>query len=309
MNLRAQRGATNLRKIKVRKKRIDGFMENANLCVMKDNIQFDIIASAIQFISAYQKEQPTLSEIADHVHISKFHFQKLFRKWAGVTPKQFLQYITVEQAKVSLLKGKSTLETAFDVGLSGNGRLHDVFIKMEACTPGEFKNRGNGIEIKFDEINTPFGRALIAETKKGICKIAFLEENERSEKLLRNEFPNALLFNKLGNNGELAKTYFKSWQVPSKKIGLDLKGTPFQIQVWKALLEIPSSHFLSYQDIAQKIGNPKAVRAVGTAIGKNPIAYLIPCHRVIRSSGEIGSYRWNSNRKMAINGYECLRLS
>lgn len=276
---------------------------------MKNTYQFDLIAQAIQFIKDNQKAQPSLEEIANHVHVSKFHFQKLFRKWAGVSPKDFLQYITVEQAKKSLKIGKSTLETAFDIGLSGNGRLHDLFIKVEACTPGEFKKRGEGIHMLYEEIETPFGQALIAETKKGICKLSFQDDFQKAEASFIDEYPKAVLEKRLGSNGQLVLQYFHNWKVPERQIGLDLRGTPFQIQIWKALLQIPSSQVLSYQDIAAKINNPKAVRAVGTAIGKNPIAYLIPCHRVIKSNGEMGQYRWNANRKVAINGYECLHLN
>ena len=177
-------------------------------------------------------------------------------------------------------------------------------MKIEACTPGEFKRRGKGILIRYDSIATPFGRALIAETPVGICSLVFLEENENPEKHLLAAFPEAILKKQLGTNAQLVKQYFSNWQVPERKIVLDLKGTPFQIQVWKALLSIPSSQLLAYQDIATKIQKPGAHRAVGTAIGNNPVAYLIPCHRVIRNSGHMGSYRWKSERKIAINGYE-----
>lgn len=276
---------------------------------MENNYHFDLIAKAIRYIKTNHIEQPSLEEIAAQVHLSKYHFQKLFQKWAGVTPKAFLQYITIEQAKKSLQTGKSTLETAYQVGLSGNGRLHDLFVKMEACTPGEFRKRGDGLKINFEEIETPFGKAIIAETEKGICKLSFTDDQKFSENDLKEEFSNAIFSQKLGKNGKLVQSFFRSWKMPKQKIGLDLQGTPFQVQVWKALLQIPSSQLLSYQDIAKKVNNPKASRAVGTAIGKNPIAYLIPCHRVIRQNGEMGGYRWNPERKIAINGFECLNLS
>ncbi|MFK7774173.1 MAG: bifunctional transcriptional activator/DNA repair enzyme AdaA [Saprospiraceae bacterium] len=276
---------------------------------MENNYHFDLIAQSIRFIKTNHIDQPNLDEIAAQVNLSKYHFQKLFQKWAGVSPKVFLQYTTIEQAKKSLHAGKSTLETAYEVGLSGNGRLHDLFLKMEACTPGEFRKRGDGLEINFEEIYTPFGKAIVAETEKGICKLSFTDGQTILEKDLEKEFANATFTKGLGKNGKLVQAFFKNWKIPKQKIGLDLQGTPFQVQVWKALLQIPSSQLLSYQDIAEKIQNPKATRAVGTAIGKNPIAYLIPCHRVIRQNGEMGGYRWKPERKIAMNGYECLNFS
>ena len=276
---------------------------------MENNYHFDLIAKSIRYIKTNHIEQPSLDEIAAQVNLSKYHFQKLFQKWVGVSPKVFLQYTTIEQAKKSLQAGKTTLETAYEVGLSGNGRLHDLFVKMEACTPGEFRKRGDGLKINFEEIETRFGIAVVAETEKGICKLSFTDGQTILENDLEKEFPNAIFTKRLGKNGKLVQSFFKNWKIPKQKIGLDLQGTPFQIQVWKALLQIPSSQLLSYKDIAKKIEKPKASRAVGTAIGKNPIAYLIPCHRVIRQNGEMGGYRWNPERKVAINGYECLNFS
>lgn len=276
---------------------------------MKDQIQFNLIAKAIRYLKDNQKAQPPLEEVAGHVYLSKYHFQRLFRKWAGISPKEFLQHITVEQAKKALEGGRSTLEAAYEAGLSGNGRLHDLFVKIEACTPGEFKSRGQGVVIRYGTIETPFGPALVAETEKGICRLSFLDGPELPEEMLKREYPNADLREGLGENGKLAAGYFRDWQMPQEKIGLDLRGTPFQIQVWRALLKIPSARFLSYQDVASLIGRPGAARAVGTAIGQNPAAYLIPCHRVINGNGDMGNYRWNKERKWAINGYERLHLN
>ncbi len=276
---------------------------------MKDNYHYKLIEKAIRYIAENYKTQPDLDRIASHFHISKFHFQRIFHKWAGVTPKRFLQFTTIEHAKKCLIDGRSTLDTAYEVGLSGSNRLYDLFIKIEACTPGEFKNRGKGIQIKYNIINTPFGNALIAETDVGICRLSFLKENDKSEVILKKEFPEARLQFHLGKNGKLVKQYFSNWQIPGQKIVLDLKGTPFQISVWKALLSIPPACFLAYNDVAKIINKPRAVRAVGTAIGQNPVAYLIPCHRVIRESGYIGNYRWGSVRKIAINGFESARLN
>ncbi len=274
---------------------------------MENAYHFGVIEKAIGFIKSSTERQPKLEEIAAHVHMSKYHFQRLFKKWAGVSPKEFQQFLTVERAKKILQAGKSTLETAYEVGLTGNGRLHDLFVKVEACTPGEFRNRGRDLHILVGEIDTLFGVAAVAETDRGICGLSFDNLDIFHEKL-KKDFPHATFLMGLGSNGKLAQSYFRDWKIPKQQIGLDLQGTPFQIQVWKALLQIPSAQFTSYLQIAGKIGQPKAVRAVGTAIGKNPIAYLIPCHRVIKSNGETGGYRWNSDRKRAINGYEALHF-
>jgi len=269
---------------------------------------YHIVEKVIKFINAQQKEQPSLEEISQHVFLSKFHLQRVFQDWAGVSPKQFLQYLTVEHSKKLLRLGKNTLETSYEVGLSGNGRLHDLFLKCEAMTPGEFKSGGQNLHINWNIIPSAFGNVLIAETSKGICKVSFIENTTNATQDLIDEFPNATFVNSLGKNGLILKKYFDDWQTPKNEISLHLKGTPFQLQVWKALLQIPSSQLASYQDISFKIGNPKAVRAVGTAIGKNPIAYLIPCHRVIKSNGIMGNYRWNEERKIIINAFEAAQL-
>lgn len=279
-------------------------MQEVHLCSMENKYHFNLIADAIRYIAGHYPAQPKLEDIAEQVHLSPYHFQRLFQSWAGVSPKQFLQFLTTEHAKKCLLAGHSTLETAYLVGLSGNGRLHDLFLKVKACTPGEFKERGQGLAISYQVIETPFGPALVAETSVGICKVAFLEEEDQPEAILQDEFPNALLHRASGNNIEAVRHYFQNWAPPNGKIELDLKGTPFQIQVWQALLSIPPAQLVSYQDIANLIKKPGAVRAVGTAIGQNPVAYLIPCHRVIRQTGQMGGYRWGAGRKMAINGYE-----
>lgn len=272
---------------------------------MENKYHFDLIAKAIVFIKKNQARQPKLDEIANHVHLSKFHFQRTFRMWAGISPKDYLQYLTLEKAKESLKKGQSTLKASYDVGLSGNSRLHELFVKIQGCTPGEFKKRGYGLKIYLGQITTPFGKAMIAETDKGICMLSF---NPSDLLTVQSEYARASFINGLSENGKRVQNYFQNWKIPATPIGLDLIGTPFQVQVWKALLQIPSGHLLAYQDIADLIAHPKAVRAVGTAIGKNPIAYLIPCHRVIKSDGETGNYRWKPERKMAMNTYESIRL-
>ena len=276
---------------------------------MENEHSFYTIKKAIHFIAENYQKQPDLDEIAESVYLSKFHFQRLFQKWAGISPKGFLQYITIEHAKKCLAEGRSTLDTASDVGLSGNSRLHDLFIKIEGCTPGDFKKRGKGLKIKYDIINTPFGKAGVAETEIGICGISFLEENEHFTEYLKRDFFESEIVKGLGVQGSAVNKYFSDWKVPSRNIVLDLRGTPFQIMVWKSLLTIPSSNLIAYNDVAQMIHESGAVRAVGTAIARNPIAYLIPCHRVIRQSGQIGDYRWGRDRKAAIIGYENVRLS
>ena len=273
----------------------------------RSNSHYNIAAKVIRFLDENHTKQPSLDDLSQHVYLSKFHLQRVFQQWAGVTPKQFLQYLTVEHSKSLLSQGKSTLETSFETGLSGNGRLHDLFVKCEAITPGEFKNKGKDLTIEWEVIQSAFGKTLIAETSKGICKVSFLEDGSNAGEELFMDFPNATLKNQLGVNGKLLKIYFDTWQIPDTKIGLHFKGTPFQIQVWKALLQIPAGKLVTYQQIGNIIDNPTAVRAIGTAIGKNPIAYLIPCHRVIKSNGSMGQYRWRDERKKIINAYEGAR--
>ena len=273
---------------------------------MENHYHYNIIAKAIAFIRENYEDQPRLEEVAEFVHMSKFHFQRIFKEWAGISPKEFLQYITIEHAKRSLSEGRSTFEAAWDVGLSGNSRLHDLFVKIEACTPGEFQNQGKGLTINIAEFDSPFGKAAVAETSKGISGLIFGSADELKS---TRHFKNARFNNQLGSNGQLVKNYFTGWKIPSEQIRLYLPGTPFQIQVWKALLLIPSSNLMAYRDIAEKIDRPGAIRAVGTAVGSNPVAYLIPCHRVINGNGEFGNYRWEPDRKKIINGYEAAVLS
>lgn len=269
---------------------------------------YQTVAAAIRYISSHQFAQPSLDEISAHVHFSKFHLQRIFKEWAGVSPKEFLQYLTVEQSKKLLRLGQSTLETSYDVGLSGNGRLHDLFLKYEACTPGEFKRKGKGMSIHWEVIPTPFGEALVAENTKGLCKLAFFENVEEALAELRQEYPEAGFSRNMGHNSLLLKKYLADWVIPEEKISVYFRGTPFQIQVWRALVQIPYAQLRTYQHISTAIGKPGAVRAVGTAIGKNPIAYLIPCHRVIRSDGQMGGYRWQPERKRIINAFEQVQL-
>lgn len=275
---------------------------------MENSHHFNIVEKAIRFIDSRSDQQPSLDDMASHVHMSKYHFQRVFKKWAGITPKDFLQYLTLEQAKASLIKGKSTLETAYEVGLSGNGRLHDLFVNLEAFTPGEYRNKGMYVQISIGVIETPFGKAAIAETSKGINRMSFDAPSILTDELV-SEYPLAQISQGLGPNSVKVSQYLKDWQTPVNPIKLDIQGSPFQVQVWKALLQIPSAQLVSYTDIAHAINKPGSARAVGTAIGKNPVAYLIPCHRVIKNTGQSGAYRWGNGRKKIINAYEGARLA
>lgn len=273
---------------------------------MENKFHYQTMAKAIEYLRHNYQNQPDLDEVANSVHLSKFHFQRIFKKWVGISPKEFLQYTTLEQAKRSLLKGQSTLQTAYDTGLSGNSRLHDLFVKIEACTPGQFQSKGEGLTLYIYEFETPFGTASIAETERGVSNLIFGSMKELKD---INPYKKATFVEALGRNGALIKDYFSSWKIPSGPVVLHLAGTPFQIQVWKALLQIPSASLLAYQDVAKMIEKPEAARAVGSAIGKNPVAYLIPCHRVIKSSGEFGNYHWEPERKVMINAYESVVMS
>ncbi len=276
---------------------------------MSTDHNYQRIAAAIRYVETRAKAQPSLEEIAAHVHLSKFHFHRLFQEWAGVSPKQFLQYLTLEYAKERLRAGHATLSTAHAAGLSGNGRLHDLFVNLQGCTPGAWKERGRGLKVQYAVLHSPFGPALAAETAHGLCRLSFLEPGEQPFTLLSNEYPNARLEAGEGPCIDAIATYFATWEIPDRPIPLDLRGTPFQLSVWRALLAIPAAGFRSYGQIAAAVDKPAAVRAVGTAIGKNPIAYLIPCHRVLRESGQMGGYRWGTGRKLAINGFEAARHS
>ena len=271
-------------------------------------LNYQRIADAIGYINDHFKEQPTLEEVASHVHLSPFHFQRLFSEWAGTTPKKFLQFISLEHAKQLLTEQKATLfDTAFDIGLSGTGRLHDLFISMEGMTPAEYKNGGSNLTVRYSFAETPFGRLIVASTDKGICYMAFDKDDEEALNNLRLRFPNALFTQQQDRMQQNALSIFQNDRSRLPEIKLHLKGTPFQMKVWEALLTIPMGSLSTYGQIAAQAGNPGASRAVGTAIGSNPVAYLIPCHRVIQSTGQIGGYRWGSTRKSAMIGWECAR--
>lgn len=271
---------------------------------------YNRIAKAIEFIRNNFKEQPALNEIAESIHLSPYHFQRLFTEWAGVSPKKFMQYISVEYAKQLLKERQATLfDAAMETGFSGTGRLHDLFVNIEGMTPGDYKNGGESLEINYSYAESPFGKLIVASTPKGICHMSFVEDGQKAFQELRSRFPKATFHQLLDKNQQDGLFIFQHDWGKLDQIKLHLHGTPFQIKVWQTLLKVPMGSLATYGSIAHKIDSPKASRAVGTAIGNNPVAFLIPCHRVIQSSGKIGGYMWGSTRKSAIIGWEAAQMS
>lgn len=268
---------------------------------------YERIEKAINYINDHFQQQPDLDEVAKQVHLSPFHFQRLFKDWAGVTPKKFLQYISLEHAKQLLKRDHSLADVSFETGLSGTGRLHDLFISIEGMTPGEYKNDGENLVINYSFAETPFGDVLIASTAKGICHISFVEDESAELALLKQEFAKATFNQKTDLQQQNALLIFKEDWKDLEQVKLHLKGTAFQVKVWEALLKIPFGQVSTYNSIAKSIDQPNASRAVGTAIGNNPVAFLIPCHRVIRSTGVFGQYHWGAMRKTAMLGWEAAK--
>lgn len=268
---------------------------------------YERIAGAIQYIQDHFKDQPDLDAIAAAVHLSPFHFQRLFKEWAGVSPKKFTQFISLQYAKDLLRKQQSLADVSFETGLSGTSRLHDLFITIEGMTPGEYKNGGENLTIRYASYATPFGNCLIASTATGICHISFTGNSSDETAALKAAFPRAQLIEEPTPLHQDALQLFSGNRNDLHKIKLHLKGTPFQLKVWEALLRIPFGGVGTYASIAKNIDMPRAVRAVGSAVGDNPVAYLIPCHRVIRSTGAFGDYHWGAARKKAILGWEAAK--
>ena len=250
------------------------------------------VEQAIRFLDEHAAEQPSLVRVAKAVGLSESHFQRLFRRWAGVSPKRFLQYVTAEHAREVLSESANVLDASYETGLSGPGRLHDLTVNVHALTPGEMRSGGKGVKFQMGEAETRFGRASIAWTERGVSALTFGGD-------ARERWPNAEYEADAAGARELAERLFEGGEVT-----LQLKGTNFQIRVWEALLKIPEGCLATYRDIAAEVCTPKASRAVGTAVGANPIAYLIPCHRVIRTTGAFGGYRWGMPRKRAIVAWE-----
>jgi len=267
------------------------------------------IAQAIEFINANAKQQPSLENIAAHLHLSPFHFQRLFSQWAGVAPKKYLQILTVDRAKQLLAQSKPLAEVSDSVGLSGSSRLHDHFVQLEAASPGEFKAGGAGMEIRYSVIGGPFGDAFIAVTPRGICKLSFLSNNNIEQQIvdLNAQWPAAKLVNQASETTQMVEALFAGKQTINGPLSLYVKGTNFQINVWRALLQIEPGCISSYVQVAAAVGKPRAYRAVGTTIGSNQVAFFIPCHRVLQQSGQIGGYLWGETRKHAIHAWESAR--
>ncbi|CAD7491025.1 bifunctional transcriptional activator/DNA repair enzyme AdaA [Aeromonas dhakensis] len=267
------------------------------------------IADAIRFIASQVARQPTLDEIAAHVHLSPFHFQRLFSRWAGVTPKRYLQVLTLERAKALLQESRPLLEVADTLGLSSGSRLYDHFVQLEAVTPGEYKQRGAGLIIDHGVHNTPFGQAFVALTPRGVCNFSFLDDQAPQTPLaaLAHSWPEAELREAPSRTQGVIHTMFDTSKTPDRPISLHVSGTNFQISVWRALLQIPPAKVVSYAQVASAVGNPKAARAVGLAVGANPVALMIPCHRVIQQNGKLGGYHWGETRKQAIHAWEAAR--
>ncbi|MBI9084945.1 MAG: methylated-DNA--[protein]-cysteine S-methyltransferase [Desulfobacterales bacterium] len=268
---------------------------------------YERVEKAIQYLETHFHTQPSLGRIAESTGLSEFHFQRLFSRWVGISPKRFLQYLTKEYAKQMIAGSERLLDAAFDAGLSGSGRLHDLFVACEAVTPGQYKSRGADLEIAYGIHPSPFGDCLIGSTERGICWLSFvrgLGEKDLLDELARH-WKNAILTRNPDRTGPVMEQIFTfpSTGDPAP-LHLYVQGTNFQIKVWEALLKIPMGRAVTYQDIARHIGMPKAARAVGNAVGKNPIPYLIPCHRVIRKMGEFGYYGGGPARKKAILGWE-----
>jgi len=269
------------------------------------------VEQAIRYLEANFQNQPGLEEIATSVHLSPYHFQRLFQRWAGISPSRFLQFLTLEYAKERLRASQSVLDAALDAGLSGPGRLHDLFVTFEALTPGEYKQQGSGLEIAYGFHDTPFGRCLLATTHRGICGVRFLEGGAEDSSLAQigAEWPRARFVEDAGGTQALVERIFAPAQRGQERpFHLLLKGTNFQVSVWRALLAIPAGDVVSFEALSGSLGRPRSTRAVANAIARNPVAYLVPCHRVIRKAGETARYRWGAARKKAMLAWEAGRL-
>jgi AraC family transcriptional regulator of adaptative response/methylated-DNA-[protein]-cysteine methyltransferase len=261
------------------------------------------IEQAITYLESHYKDQPSLDDVATNIGLSEFHFQRLFTRWAGVSPKRFLQFLTKEGAKELLNKSENLLDTTHQVGLSSLGRLHDLFVTTEAVSPGEYKSRGEGVTIRYGLHASPFGKCLVAVTDRGICHLGFVQTSEGDAiDNLVSEWKNARMIEDHKSTAQLIEPIFDAGS--RGKLNIHLRGTNFQLKVWEALLKIPAGTVTTYEGLAERIGQPTASRAVGTAVGHNPIAVLIPCHRVIRKVGEFGNYRYGAPRKKALLAYE-----
>jgi AraC family transcriptional regulator of adaptative response/methylated-DNA-[protein]-cysteine methyltransferase len=268
---------------------------------------YHVVERAIAYLEQNYQDQPSLEDVANSVGYSPYHFQRLFSRWVGISPKRFLQFLTKEHAKELLRKSSPILDVAYQTGLSGPSRLHDLFVSCEAVTPGEYKMRGEGLTIDYGYHYSPFGECLIAVTEQGVCSLIFIQNGGHSEayQVLRNRWEKSNLRNNPAQTASIMEKIFSFYAGPGQTpLHIFLRGTNFQLKVWEALLQIPVGSVVSYQDIARRIGAPGAYRAVGSAVAQNPIPMIIPCHRVIRKMGAFGEYRWGAARKKAILGWE-----
>lgn len=269
---------------------------------------YERIARVIHYLDDCHLEQPALATLAEHAGLSQFHFHRLFSAWAGVTPKDFLQCLTLAHAKELLREGESILDVALESGLSGPGRLHDLCVNLEAASPGELKSGGAGWTISLGFADSPFGKCLMGESHRGICHLSFIESESEETALatLQKDWPQAKLQRDDSAAAGLAVRIFARANGSRSRPVLRafVRGTLFQVRVWRALLQVQPGTLVSYGRLAETIGQPAAARAVGTAVGQNPLAYLIPCHRVIRETGVLGNYRWGQIRKRAIVAWE-----
>lgn len=285
---------------------INGLENMADIATHSLESDYDRIARAIAFIAHRVGEQPTLGEIAAHVHLSPYHFQRLFSRWAGVSPKRFLQVLTLERAKQLLAESRSLLEVSDHIGLSSGSRLHDHFVHIEAVTPGEYKLRGAGLTIHYGVHETPFGKAFVAVTPRGVCRFSFLADSAFADDLhyLQETWPRATVQARPTRTRAVVQTMFAGRTGADRPLSLYVAGTNFQVNVWKALLQIPFATVTSYARVAAAVGRPGSARAVGRAVGANPVAFLVPCHRVITAGGALGGYRWGEVRKQAMHAWE-----
>jgi AraC family transcriptional regulator of adaptative response/methylated-DNA-[protein]-cysteine methyltransferase len=276
------------------------------------NVNYQRIEQAIKYLEENFQRQPELDEVADKVHLSPFHFQRIFTDWAGISPKRFLQFLTVGFLKSKLQESKNIVEAADSAGLSSQSRVYDLFTTLEAVTPQEYKLKGSGIQVEYGFHETPFGTGLIGITERGICWLSFLntEDGPQAEmEKMKEHWHNSVFHQNQELTGVFTQQIFGEQPLNGKKLHLLVKGTNFQVKVWEALLRLPMGSVTTYQGIAEQIHNPKAMQAVGSAVGSNHIAYLIPCHRVIRKDGILGEYRWSAARKKSIIGWEMAKAS
>ena len=279
----------------------------------RDHRDYERIEKAIQYLNRHCDRQPSLAEVARSAHLSEFHFQRVFKRWAGISPKRFLQFLTAANAKRLLAESKSVLEATFDTGLSSPGRLHELFVTVEAMSPGEFKSGGEGLQIEYGTHPSPFGLCSVAATQRGICALEFLEEGSEGEFMsrVRQQWPRAVVRENPQAAEKTVRRVFRSQDsletAGRERLTLHLRGSNFQLQVWQALLKIPAGAVTTYGRIADWLGRPTSSRAVGQAIGANAVGYLIPCHRVIPAGGKVGGYRWGPCRKQAMLARESAR--